>query len=74
MEALRSWHVSATLLAVGGCWLAGLGRSPLAQADEVVYLANVTVRPGYAFPDPDAPFGVWPRRVRGSITANPTVS
>jgi hypothetical protein len=31
-----------------------LGGSPLARADEVAYLVNVTVRPGYAFPGPEA--------------------
>lgn len=36
--------------------LSGLafGYGPVAQADSVAYLVNVTVRPGYHFPSPNA--------------------
>ena len=43
------------------CWAAGLGvataPAPHAHADPVAYLVNVTVRPGYGFPNADAALG-----------------
>ncbi|WP_163802492.1 DUF732 domain-containing protein [Mycolicibacterium anyangense] len=49
---------TARLLVVGaaavGTALAGLAGAPTASADSVGYLVNVTVRPGYNFPNADA--------------------
>lgn len=36
------------------CGAAVLAAAPAAHADAVAYLVNVTVRPGYNFPDADA--------------------
>ncbi|MCW2687463.1 MAG: hypothetical protein JWR37_2353 [Mycobacterium sp.] len=44
----------ATAGALGAVTLAG---PPAAQADAVAYLVNVTVRPGYNFPNADAALG-----------------
>lgn len=35
----------------------GLACAPTAHADQVAYLVNVTVRPGYNFPNADAALG-----------------
>jgi hypothetical protein len=40
---------SCICVALGGC----LVSAPMAQADEVAYLVNVTVRPGYRFANAD---------------------
>jgi|SRR6476619_3973755 len=37
--------------------VAALGAAPVAHADQVAYLVNVTVRPGYNFPNADAALG-----------------
>ncbi|SCX28721.1 Protein of unknown function [Mycolicibacterium fluoranthenivorans] len=52
VETMRSLRglVVAGALAAG---LAGVA-APVAHADAVAYLVNVTVRPGYNFPGPDA--------------------
>lgn len=42
---------AATVAAIG---VAVVSASPTAHADEVAYLVNVTMRPGYNFPNPDA--------------------
>lgn len=44
---------TAALLATIGATGAGVG-TPRSHADTVAYLVNVTVRPGYNFPDADA--------------------
>lgn len=41
-------------LAVAGMGIAMLTASPAAHADAVAYLVNVTVRPGYNFPNAEA--------------------
>lgn len=50
--------VAARILTVGGLVTAGalngLVVVPQAEADSVAYLVNVTVRPGYNFPNADA--------------------
>ena len=40
--------------ALGACGAAALTAAPAAHADAVAYLVNVTVRPGYNFPNADA--------------------
>lgn len=52
MQAVRGF-VAAGALALG---LAGVA-APAAHADVVAYLVNVTVRPGYNFPNADAAVG-----------------
>ena len=37
--------------------MAAIGAAPVANADTVAYLVNVTVRPGYNFPNADAAIG-----------------
>ncbi len=37
--------------------VAALAAAPTAHADQVAYLVNVTVRPGYNFPNADAALG-----------------
>ena len=49
---LRPTTIAATLAA--SVAIAGLATSPVARADTVAYLVNVTVRPGYNFPSPEA--------------------
>jgi opacity protein-like surface antigen len=44
--------VAGLALAVAALWAA-----PAAHADQVAYLVNVTVRPGYNFPNADAALG-----------------
>lgn len=50
--------VTARILIGAGAGLLGaaafLGNSAVAQADALGYLINITVRPGYNFPGPDA--------------------
>lgn len=49
------WPVTiGVLLGVGAVGAAGLTAAPNADADQVAYLVNVTVRPGYNFTDPDS--------------------
>lgn len=42
----------AGALAAGG--IGTVGNAPIARADALGYLINITVRPGYNFPGPDA--------------------
>ena len=49
---VRMITVSSAMLSA--CALGTLALSPAAQADTVAYLVNVTVRPGYNFPNADA--------------------
>ena len=48
----------AARILIAGAWVAGgvgaLGNAPAASADALGYLINITVRPGYNFPGPDA--------------------
>lgn len=52
--------------------------SPVAHADTVAYLVNVTVRPGYNFPNPDAAlsygYGICDRVGRNSSYPNEIAS
>lgn len=43
----------AALLAAGAA-VSSLAAGPVARADNVAFLVNVTVRPGYNFPNPEA--------------------
>jgi Protein of unknown function (DUF732) len=43
--------VAGTLLAVGALSGTAVGTAPPSRADEVAYLVNVAVRPGYNFPN-----------------------
>lgn len=56
------------------CALGALSPAPAARADAVAYLVNVTVRPGYDFPDADTAlaygYGVCERVGQGSRYAN----
>ena len=49
---------AARILIAAGALVAGgvgaLGNAPAASADALGYLINITVRPGYNFPGPDA--------------------
>ena len=45
------------ILAAAALSAAALTGAPSAHADQVAYLVNVTVRPGYNFPNPDAALG-----------------
>ena len=45
------------ILAAAVLSAAALTGAPPADADQVAYLVNVTVRPGYNFPNPDAALG-----------------
>lgn len=45
------------LLAALALAVVALAAAPAAHADQVAYLVNVTVRPGYDFPTPDAALG-----------------
>ncbi len=45
------------ILAAGALAVVALTGAPSAQADEVAYLVNVTVRPGYNFANADAALG-----------------
>ena len=49
-DARRLLRAVTTLSVTAGT----LAAAPAAQADAVAYLVNVTVRPGYNFPGPDA--------------------
>jgi hypothetical protein len=55
--------------ALAGAVVSGM---PVAQADSVAYLVNVTMRPGYNFPGPDAALaygnGICARIGRASAT------
>ena len=51
MKALAGW------LLAGLFSMAAIGAAPAANADTVAYLVNVTVRPGYNFPNADAAIG-----------------
>jgi hypothetical protein len=46
--------VTVLLLGAGGCIGLTVGAPPQARADEIAYLVNVTVRPGYDFSSADA--------------------
>lgn len=57
---IAPWFRWRKYLVVGSLVLAlssGLTTMPLARADQVAYLVNVTVRPGYNFPNADAALG-----------------
>jgi hypothetical protein len=45
------------ILAAAALSVVGFACAPTAQADQVAYLVNVTVRPGYNFPNADAALG-----------------
>jgi uncharacterized protein DUF732 len=45
------------ILAVVSLSVVALAGAPSAHADQVAYLVNVTVRPGYNFPNADAALG-----------------
>jgi hypothetical protein len=45
------------ILAAAALSAATLTGAPSAHADQVAYLVNVTVRPGYNFPNPDTALG-----------------
>ncbi|MDF2824282.1 MAG: hypothetical protein K0R68_1690, partial [Mycobacterium sp.] len=44
------------VVAVVAC-AGAIGVAPAAQADQIGYLVNVTVKPGYNFPNADAALG-----------------
>jgi hypothetical protein len=45
------------ILASAALSVVGLACAPTAHADQVAYLVNVTVKPGYNFPNADAALG-----------------
>ena len=45
------------ILAAAALLVVGFACAPTAHADQVAYLVNVTVKPGYNFPNPDAALG-----------------
>jgi Protein of unknown function (DUF732) len=47
----RLFAVSVVAGILGGMTAVSLGAAPPSRADEVAYLVNVTVRPGYNFPN-----------------------
>ncbi|MFM8599823.1 MAG: DUF732 domain-containing protein [Mycobacterium sp.] len=47
-------RVPGTALIAAACTVSALAVAPPVQADTVAYLVNVTVRPGYNFPNADA--------------------
>jgi hypothetical protein len=51
--SLARQAVLLAVIAALGRAVAGIGEAPAAHADATAYLVNVTVRPGYNFPDAD---------------------
>jgi hypothetical protein len=47
-------RIVAAAMTLGALGAYGLATSPVSRADQVAYLLNVTVRPGYNFPNPQA--------------------
>jgi hypothetical protein len=51
---MRGFSVAIIVSATAALGSVGLAGAPTADADAVAYLVNVTVRPGYNFPNADA--------------------